>query len=36
LRGIDRYFDLGGLREHLAPHYSHTGRPFLPEAAADF
>lgn len=27
LRGIDRYFDLGGLREHLAPHYSHTGRP---------
>src|SRR5690242_20072659 len=29
LRGIDRYFDLGGLREHLAPHYSHTGRPSI-------
>lgn len=27
LRGIDRYFELDGLREHLAPHYSHTGRP---------
>lgn len=27
LRGIDRYFDLGGLREQLAPFYSHTGRP---------
>jgi transposase len=22
-------FDLGGLREHLAPHYSHTGRPSI-------
>jgi transposase len=29
LRGIDRYFDLGDLREHLAPHYSHTGRPSI-------
>lgn len=29
LRGIDRYFDLDGLREHLAPHYSHTGRPSI-------
>lgn len=27
LRGIDRYFELHGLREHLASHYSHTGRP---------
>ncbi|CAN7317827.1 transposase [Trinickia sp. LjRoot230] len=29
LRGIDRYFDLRGLREHLAPHYSNTGRPSI-------
>jgi transposase len=29
LRGIDRYLDLGGLREHLAPFYSHTGRPSI-------
>src|ERR1700744_4166407 len=29
LRGIDRYFELDGLREHLAPHYSHTGRPSI-------
>ena len=27
LRGIDRYLDLGNLRRHLAPFYSHTGRP---------
>ena len=27
LRGIDRFLDLGGLRRHLAPFYSHTGRP---------
>src|SRR6188508_1245871 len=27
LRGIDRFFDLSGLRHHLAPFYSHTGRP---------
>jgi transposase len=27
LRGIDRYLDLGNLRQHLAPFYSHTGRP---------
>jgi hypothetical protein len=25
LRGIDRYLDLGNLRRHLAPFYSHTG-----------
>ena len=29
LRGIDRYFELDGLRQHLAPHYSHTGRPSI-------
>ena len=29
LRGIDRYFDLGDLRTHLAPFYSHTGRPSI-------
>jgi len=29
LRGIDRFFDLGDLREHLAPFYSHTGRPSI-------
>jgi transposase len=27
LRDIDRVLDLSNLREHLAPHYSHTGRP---------
>jgi transposase len=27
LRGIDRFFDLGDLRQHLAPYYSNTGRP---------
>ena len=27
LRGIDRFLDLGDLRGHLAPFYSHTGRP---------
>ena len=29
LRGIDRYLDLDGLRSHLAPFYSHTGRPSI-------
>jgi transposase len=29
LRGIDRFFDLGDLRHHLAPFYSHTGRPSI-------
>lgn len=29
LRGIDRFFDLGDLRAHLAPFYSHTGRPSI-------
>jgi transposase len=27
LRQIDRFLDLSDLREHLAPYYSHTGRP---------
>ena len=27
MRGIDRFLDLGELRRHLAPFYSHTGRP---------
>jgi transposase len=27
LRDIDRVLDLSKLREHLAPYYSHTGRP---------
>lgn len=27
LRGIDRFLDLSELHAHLAPHYSHTGRP---------
>jgi hypothetical protein len=29
LRGIDRVFDLSDLRQHLAPFYSHTGRPSI-------
>jgi transposase len=29
LRGIDRFFDLSELRGHLAPFYSHTGRPSI-------
>src|SRR5512137_6832 len=27
LRGIDQFLDLGELHRHLAPYYSHTGRP---------
>ena len=27
LRAIDRFLDLSDLRQHLAPFYSHTGRP---------
>ena len=27
LRHIDRFLDLSDLRQHLAPYYSHTGRP---------
>ena len=29
LRGIDRFLDIGELRQHLAPFYSHTGRPSI-------
>lgn len=29
LRGIDRCLDLSELRQHLADHYSHTGRPSI-------
>ena len=29
LRGIDRFLDLEDLRHHLAPFYSHTGRPSI-------
>ena len=29
LRGIDRFLDLAELRRHLAPYYSHTGRPSI-------
>ncbi|EUC12624.1 UNVERIFIED_ORG: transposase-like protein DUF772 [Burkholderia sp. CF145] len=29
LRSIDRVFDLGDLRRHLAPYYSNTGRPSI-------
>jgi transposase len=29
LRGIDRCLDLGELRHHLAPFYSHTGQPSI-------
>src|SRR4249920_1332693 len=29
LRGIDRFLDLTDLRNHLAPFYSHTGRPSI-------
>lgn len=29
LRSVDRFFDLGDLRKHLAPFYSHTGRPSI-------
>ena len=29
LRHIDRVLDLNGLHQHLAAHYSHTGRPSI-------
>ena len=29
LRGVDHFLDLRELREHLAPFYSHTGRPSI-------
>src|SRR3546814_14206580 len=32
LRGIGRFLDLSELHQHLAPHYSHTGRPSIDPA----
>ena len=32
LRGIDQFLDLSELHPHLAPHYSHTGRPSIDPA----
>lgn len=29
LRSIDRFLDLTGIREHLRPFYSETGRPSI-------
>ena len=29
LRTIDRFVDLNGIRQHLAPFYSSTGRPSI-------
>lgn len=29
LRSVDRFVDLSGIREHLAPFFSHTGRPSI-------
>lgn len=29
LRGINQFLDLSELRRHLAPFYSHTGRPSI-------
>jgi transposase len=29
LRGVNRFLDLSALRQHLAPFYSHTGRPSI-------
>src|SRR5579862_2120511 len=29
LRSIDRFVDLSGIREHLEPYYSETGRPSI-------
>ncbi|CAH0355661.1 IS1182 family transposase ISMno9 [Sphingobium sp. CECT 9361] len=29
LRSIDRFVDLSGIREHLRPYYSKTGRPSI-------
>jgi transposase len=36
LRAIDRFVELDGVRAHLAPFYSATGRPSIdPELHAD-
>jgi transposase len=29
LRSIDRFVDLGGMREHLRPYYSEMGHPSI-------
>lgn len=29
LRAVDRFVDLAGIRQHLAPFYSSTGRPSI-------
>src|SRR5438874_1902853 len=29
LRGVEQFLDLGDLHQHLAPFYSHTGRPSI-------
>ena len=29
LRQIDRFVDLSGIRRHIEPNYSHTGRPSI-------
>ena len=29
LREINRFLDMGGMREKLKPFYSHTGRPSI-------
>ena len=29
LRSVDRFVDLGAIREHLRPYYSETGRPSI-------
>jgi transposase len=29
LRSIDRFVDLSGIRQHLTPFYSNTGRPSI-------
>ncbi len=29
LRSIDRFVELGSIRQHLAPFYSNTGRPSI-------
>jgi hypothetical protein len=34
LRSIDRFVELDGIRQHLRPFYSETGRPMMPPSAA--
>lgn len=35
LRRIEHFLDFGGLRQHLAKFYSHTGRPSIDPGADD-